>query len=231
MVGCALYANSPNTYRRLLGIFEKLVRQESQLRGEVVSVVNSKLCTSQLTFRLKPVAYQPLGAITGNQANRMIYKNFDKNITRKHGVVIEGWPLKMFDNPSSIGSQVELKILLTSWMTGVTHFRKMSAQEHMAWKVDRSSSSDCPNVPGNPPHTSLPPLQTQFCHLDLADLNSDPLSSHSLLIRFESPAAPPADTNSTPGKQKKPWKTRSDKGKPRKRPSQIPGGSVFSVGL
>jgi hypothetical protein len=43
----------------------------------------------------------------------MIYKNFDGHITRKHGIVIEGWPLRAFDNPSAIGSQVELNVLST----------------------------------------------------------------------------------------------------------------------
>ena len=70
--------------------------------------------------------------VSKEEVNRMIYKNFSDHITHKHGIVIEGWPLRVFDNPSAIGSQAELNVLLKAWETGTTRFRKMPEDEHMA---------------------------------------------------------------------------------------------------
>jgi hypothetical protein len=181
----------------------------------------------------------PLGAITGNQANRMIYKNFDEHITRKYGVVIDGWPLRTFDNPSSIGSQVELKVLLNAWQTGATRFRKMSVKEHMVWVEGRADSEPpgtlpthpTPALPPSPPSPSSSPLPpTQHNEPDLTLAVNPPLL-HTPFIHFEPPATPPVSMNTVPGISKRQRKTRSDKGKPRKRASQIPGADIFSASV
>jgi len=168
------------------------------------------------------------GVISKGQAARMIYKNFDKHITRKHGIVIEGWPLSTFDNPSAIGSQMELKILLNAWQTGATRFRKMSTDEHIAWVEGRTSPEPPSTSLTNPPPTPLPSLPLQHNDPDLT-LAINPPSLHPPFFHFESPAALPISTNSTPRMPGKPRKTRSDKGKPRKRATQAPGMSVFSA--
>ena len=59
----------------------------------------------------------------------MQYTNFEQHITRKHGVVVEGWPLPHFRPPSDLSSREELKILITAWETGVAFFRKLSEDE------------------------------------------------------------------------------------------------------
>ena len=81
----------------------------------------------------------------------MIYKNFDEHIMRKHGVVIHGWPLTKFDNPSAIGRSVELSTLLNSWKNGSMFFRKMGTTEHMAWIEARANLKLHSDLPAEPP--------------------------------------------------------------------------------
>lgn len=156
----------------------------------------------------------------------MQYKNFDDHITRKHGIVIEGWPLKTFENPSSVGSQLELKVLLNSWKSGATHFRKMSTTEHMAWVESRAEPSPSPSVDeqGTPP----PPPQQAF---NFTFVTNTPGVGEALSIQSEQPAAQTSITTTpdTAPATKKPRKVRSDKGKPRKKASQIPGITTFSA--
>jgi len=219
-----------------LGVIGKLVKHDSQLRGDVVSLINSKLRTF---FPLLNAEYRVSGMLLNNspgtiskqQVNRMIYKNFEGNITRKHGIVIEGWPLSTFDNPSSIGSQVELKVLLNAWQTGATRFRKMTTEEHMAW-VEEHAKSELPSARAThpPPAPSQPPPPAQHNDHDLGPAMDPPaLDGAFSTIQFEPPTAlPGADT--TQRVPKKSRKVRSDKGKPRKRTSQIPGVGTFHAG-
>ena len=158
----------------------------------------------------------------------MIYKNFDEHITRKHGLVIHGWPLPVkFDNPSAIGSSVELTTLLNSWQNGSTYFRKMGTAEHMAWIEARANLELPSDLPAVPPTTSSMLLPVQNSHLD-PTLATNP-SAHPSFIHFETPANPMVVTNLPASGSKKPRKTRSDKGKPRKKASHVQGTNVFSA--
>lgn len=173
------------------------------------------------------------GLISKNDVNRMYYKNFDEHITRKHGIVIEGWPLRTFDNPSAIGSQVELKVLLNSWQTGTTRFRIMSTEEHMAWVENCAESERAPTIMDC--LAATPSLQSPPQHgdLDPTPATNPPAPQQPFnVISFESSSTTPASANptsgtSTSGTSKRPRKVRSDRGKPRKRASQVPGTNVF----
>ena len=163
-----------------------------------------------------------LGTISKGEVNRMMYKNFEENITRKHGILIEAWPLQSFENPSAIGSQVELNVLLRAWQTGATWFRRMAEDEYMAWVEKRAnlatSSADFlptiqPPEVHNPDASPTPPT------------NLPVLPSSFNISSFESAAILEISNSAA----KKPRKTRSDKGKPRKKASQIPGASVFNA--
>lgn len=212
-----------DTYRNHSGVIGKLVKEEAQLRGEVVALITQKLrtspdCKSRICQDTEKSS-QP-EEITKNQANRMQYKKFEDSITRKHGVLIEGWPLKVFENPSSIGSHVELKVLLNSWQSGATRFRKMSVAEHMAWVENRREVSPDPST------------DRQEQTSEERTLPTNPTSTHGMsIIQFESSATTPAvaisnDTTPMPA-PKKPRKTRSDRGG--KNASQMPGVNVFAV--
>ena len=173
---------------------------------------------------------------------RMIYKNFEEHITRKHGITIEGWPLSTFDNPSAIGSQMELKVLLNAWRTGATRFRRMNVDEHMAW-LEARIDFEPPPIPLTVPPPATSPLPSQGNSPDLTQATGPPPSSsdpghtlavnpppsHPSFVYFEPPATTSGSTNSTPRASRKPRKTQSDKGRPRKKASQIPGAGVFSA--
>jgi hypothetical protein len=170
----------------------------------------------------------------------MIYKNFDTHITRKHGIILEGWPLPLFDNPSAIGSQVELNVLLRSWQSGATRFRKMNEHEYMSWMESRVDlvppSTAATNAATNAatdfsPATSL--LQphngnTSIVPPIVPPANPPMQAIHTAfnIISLESVATPPTNNSAS----KKTRKIRSDKGKPRKKPSQVPGANVFHAG-
>ena len=158
----------------------------------------------------------------------MYYKNFEHHITRKHGIIIEGWPLYTSDNPSVIGSQVELKVLLSSWETGATRFRKMSDEEHMGWLESRAKPEPASVVTGDPTVILFPPPQHSDPSLALAMDPPVPRQPFNI-INFESTSVAPAGVNSTSSTSKQPRKTRSNKGKPRKKAKtlQIPGADVF----
>lgn len=162
----------------------------------------------------------------------MIYKNFDDHITRKHGIVIEGWPLRKFENPSSVGSQIELKTLLNAWQTGATRFRKMTVADHLAWVENRPESehtSTAAHSSHMPPLLSPPP--TQHSQGPAPAVNSLAPSTEFNVVHFDSSTTPLVRTDSPGSVAKKPRKTRSDKGKPRKRSSQVPGAGVFHADM
>lgn len=172
----------------------------------------------------------------------MIYKNFNDHITRKHGVIIEGWPLRTFDNPSAIGSQVELNILLRAWQTGATRFRKMTEVEYLAWMEGRtnpeplvtpsSSSAVAPPqandqdpsiVPPSSSSTVVPPQANDQDTSIVPPTNLSETQPSFNVISLESTAA----LQTSGSAPKKTRKTRSDKGKPRKKRSHVPGAGVF----
>jgi hypothetical protein len=58
------------------------------------------------------------GSTARTHVPRMYYQNFDDNITAKFGVILKGWPLKEFKNPSGIKSRAELQVLKNSLESG-----------------------------------------------------------------------------------------------------------------
>lgn len=95
----------------------------------------------------------------------MCYKNFDDNITAKYGVVIDGWPLERFCNPSDIASRTEISILKSSFESGATRFRLLTQAELDTWSESRfqaalasTNDSGSPDTP-NPPAPTLPNTQ------------------------------------------------------------------------
>lgn len=179
----------------------------------------------------------------------MIYKDFDQHITRKHGIIVEGWPLPKFDNPSAIGSQVELGILLRSWQKGATRFRKMKDDEFTVWLQNRARadlqlpSTGTANL--QPPSTNaanFQPPSTNAANLQSTvspsqtygqDISPTLAMDHSTgsfgIISFDSPTPLATGSNGQVNPPKKPRKTRSDKGMPRKKPPQLPGTSTFQA--
>lgn len=67
----------------------------------------------------------------------MNYADFEYHITEKYGIVCENWPLSTFGAPGSMSSLKELEILYDGWVTGLTTFRKLSPDEHQAFKEAR----------------------------------------------------------------------------------------------
>jgi hypothetical protein len=82
-----------------------------------------------------------LGLAAGMPVPRMYYTNFDRAITEKYHVILEGWPLEKFCSPSEIASRNEVSVLMTSFESGATHFRKLSPTEFEKWSEERHSAA------------------------------------------------------------------------------------------
>jgi hypothetical protein len=72
---------------------------------------------------------------------RMYYTNFDRAITEKYHVILEGWPLEKFCSPSEIASRNEISVLMASFESGATRFRKLSPTEFEKWTEERSNAT------------------------------------------------------------------------------------------
>lgn len=70
----------------------------------------------------------------------MVYDRFDELITRQYGVVVKGWPLPKFCNPSAVTSRIELELLYNAWQTGVSCFQKLTTEELDIWENSQFSS-------------------------------------------------------------------------------------------
>ncbi|KAK1231529.1 hypothetical protein PQX77_005361 [Marasmius sp. AFHP31] len=101
----------------------------------------SKMASSKKTRALllrneiKLVIDRKLSEILGVEDPAMEYVNFDKKMTYDKGIVIEGWPIPKFAKPSDLGSCEEtLRRVRDNWVEGRCHFKKLSPEEHAAWR-------------------------------------------------------------------------------------------------
>ena len=67
----------------------------------------------------------------------MYYSRFEATITDRYGVVVQGWPLKVFTAPGNIGSKIELTVLINAWKNDTARFRRLSHDELDAWRKTR----------------------------------------------------------------------------------------------
>ncbi|KAF8814020.1 hypothetical protein BYT27DRAFT_7068806, partial [Phlegmacium glaucopus] len=81
-----------------------------------------------------------LERITGSKT-RVMYTNFDDNMTAKHGIIIKGWPLCLFCSPGDVRTFTELKILHDAWQSGTAHFYKLTTAEATEWSNRRFEKS------------------------------------------------------------------------------------------
>ncbi len=95
---------------------------------------------------------------------RLNYKNFEKAITDKYGVILIGWPLPGgLSSPGDLSNRVQLETLLHAWESGVTRFEKLTPDELRARKLaglQLMPASVQPVAPTSTPFT--PPLSYQM---------------------------------------------------------------------
>ncbi|KAJ3551487.1 hypothetical protein NM688_g4676 [Phlebia brevispora] len=97
--------------------------------------------------------------------NKMVHKDFDEHITRKYGIIIENWPLRMFCAPRFISSRPELTVLINVWQNNDMQFHRMSDEEFDDWQkvyfevqktgtTAATSSSGTQQTSGTAPNTT-----------------------------------------------------------------------------
>ncbi|KAG1807733.1 hypothetical protein EV424DRAFT_1350561 [Suillus variegatus] len=187
------------------------------LSGVTGVVQNYKQALIALKAETSSLIIEQLREAAQVNVPRMLYVNFEENITAKYGVVCEGSPLQKFCSPEDIGSHTEVK---------------MSKAEFEQWDKDRFQQKL--NVHSSPQHcTDSTAPQSPLEGSSSANPTSSPPAmtevpaSAPLTIEITSP---PLGTlvniiSGIGGKEvvdkKKARKTRSDKGKKRgPKPSQ-----------
>ncbi|KIK33061.1 hypothetical protein CY34DRAFT_100326 [Suillus luteus UH-Slu-Lm8-n1] len=111
------------------------------ISGVTGLVSNYKESYLTLKKELTSLIFDKLNQAAQVSVPKMFYNNFDTQITAKHGVVVDNWPLKNFVSPSDIGSTTELRVLHNALKTGVTTFRKMTHDEWEQWDKERFQSA------------------------------------------------------------------------------------------
>ncbi|EMD37934.1 hypothetical protein CERSUDRAFT_94917 [Gelatoporia subvermispora B] len=205
---------------------------------------------AQTRMRLQVIILNKLRNVAQANVPKMQYKNFHRQITARYGVVIEGWPLDKFVPPSLVKSRTELEVLLRAWETDATRFRKLSKQEFQLWQENHvreaqsTEDSDDDESEETIDDTALGGGAEPFMQDLVPSTRSDPTESS---VQDESPSQAVTQLKSNPRNDtltnivnvvmsasgtavpivKKPRKTRSDKGKPRKkRPSSTETATI-----
>ncbi|RPD78577.1 hypothetical protein L226DRAFT_568194 [Lentinus tigrinus ALCF2SS1-7] len=114
---------------------ENGVRMEAYCIGGVDGMVSNQLeKTLLLKAKLASLIITKLkDACKRGTIKRMYYDSFDQQITTKHGVVVDNWPIPTFHSPSNM-SFIEAEIVLASFENNTTRFRSMPDKEWAAWK-------------------------------------------------------------------------------------------------
>ncbi|KAF7794227.1 hypothetical protein EIP86_005359 [Pleurotus ostreatoroseus] len=165
--------------------------------------------------------------------HKMAYKDFEERITDRYGIVVEGWPLRTFSAPGSIGSRPELTALIDAWESGTAKFRRLTPEELDAWKTARFAAlkAKAAAAAAAAAPTSASPAELSPVGAPAPSSSSTEGSSAPTLLSFSTasssdattaaglvdpPEPAPITTVFTVGTnvlvQKKPRKQRSDKG-------------------
>ncbi|KAH9911786.1 uncharacterized protein BXZ73DRAFT_56765, partial [Epithele typhae] len=70
---------------------------------------------------------------TRGKPSAMSYLDFANRITLKYGVVLENWPVEVFQAPGRFNSLKYLNTLYSAWEGGTTAFRLLTDEEFTAW--------------------------------------------------------------------------------------------------
>ncbi|KZT01075.1 uncharacterized protein LAESUDRAFT_717767 [Laetiporus sulphureus 93-53] len=114
------------------------MRMEAWMLSGAHGVVNSYVQeTIDLKKKTTMLIMQKLNEVAKTKIPRMIYQNFDKQITEKHGIVAINWPLDRFCSPSDLSSRNEVEILYQAFLSGTTSFCLMDKDEYKRWSNAR----------------------------------------------------------------------------------------------
>ncbi|KAI0069986.1 hypothetical protein K474DRAFT_1745859 [Panus rudis PR-1116 ss-1] len=75
--------------------------------------------------------------VSPKRLNKMHYADFEEYLTRRHHIVVCGWPVEKFQSPYSITSLTELRGLRDRLKTGATYFKKLTDDEYEQWSQAR----------------------------------------------------------------------------------------------
>ncbi|KAL0578047.1 hypothetical protein V5O48_003953 [Marasmius crinis-equi] len=127
----ALAVKGPWDLGRFIGRCEAFVLAGCDIAN---LATNTQTTVSFLKGEIRELVKRLLAEATGNKTLEMNYKTFDKSITKEYRVVLEGWPLAKFANPSDLGSSKrDMQTLLDALTNGTCCFRKLEGEEWTKW--------------------------------------------------------------------------------------------------
>lgn len=107
-----------------------------KLKSDLVTLIAEKLGECNTDSICAILSLNLVGQCVGQQV-RMFYKDFDRHITSKYGVVCRSWPLPQFQSPADMSTKNEVEIVMHAFKTGVTSFQRLSDADWRAWSEAR----------------------------------------------------------------------------------------------
>ncbi|TFY51827.1 hypothetical protein EVJ58_g10358 [Rhodofomes roseus] len=126
-----------------------VTRLEAYIVSGVSAVIsNHKERLLKAKADLAKLVLEKLNAVAPVRIAQMNYKNIDEALTRRHGIILRGYPPGIsFCSPSKLPGLHEVELITAAWQSGTTHWYKMTADEHTAWKTGRPESSENTRAP------------------------------------------------------------------------------------
>ncbi|RXW12164.1 hypothetical protein EST38_g13688 [Candolleomyces aberdarensis] len=234
------FATTPRFEEFFSAIFKtNLMETSIRLEGFIISGFESVTRNyaqgiSALKSEVAKFIHLKLDEAAGYHIPRMLYTNFDSNITLPHQIIVKGWPLPKFSNPSDIGTKGDLDRLLSAWKTGSAYFEKLDDAVFEKWSQEYYARFDSPSTTATDPSgdtstTASPINDTHAMDSTQENILINHASEENLPATLPPPTALTTVNSSDPfvscmisgdggvivHATKKPRKQRSDKGKPR----------------
>ncbi len=120
---------------------EKTLLLKAQLAGLIMAKLSKCGLIIWCEWKLTSTGSHPIeNACRRGEPRRMFYSSFDEQITAKYGVIVENWPIPMFNNPSSL-SHLEAEVVLRALESGTTRFRSLTDAEWATWRDEYYNSA------------------------------------------------------------------------------------------
>jgi hypothetical protein len=174
-------------------------------------------CSIWTVYHVLIVGVIFIDEVAGYHVAKMYYTNFDRYITLKHGIALEGWPLPKFAAPGDFGTKPELEVLRSAFSEGKAKFVKLNNDAFATFAEEFAKRSDEPDLESDEereditqdtstptptcptPEVSPTPVPTALADASLpVPPPAIALSSPSSPIAPSSPTSPVAPSSHTP---------------------------------
>lgn len=169
--------------------FTFLIIQTGGLTGVTLNYDQSLSSLKKTTTKL---VKEKLDNAAGYKVGRMNYNNFDAAITKKHTIVVRGWPLKTFCSPANLTTLLHVKLLYNALTSGMAKFVKLNKAQYEDWMKDYQARPEVQERPKSKKKASRPAFDAPVPSLSLSSPSPPPSPTP------RPPAAPSSTLTPTP---------------------------------